>query len=156
MSMTTCTKIDRSLSRAVTPVGILQTALAALNQRNISRAVDRFADDFAFNDYALDLHFADKGRLTEFFQKACELFPDTVVELVSTFECGDYAIGEWKLTGTQIEQFGSRSYRFPIVLRGSTIVQIENGRVTHWSDYYDQLTSRRGPLKAFFEEWIEY
>jgi steroid delta-isomerase-like uncharacterized protein len=156
MSTTTCTKIARSLSRAVTPVDILQTALAALNQRNISRAVDQFADDFAFNDYALDLQFTDKGRLTEFFQKACELFPDTVAELVSTFECGDYAIAEWKLTATQIEQLGSRSYQFPIVLRGSTVVQIENGRVAHWSDYYDQLTSRRGPLKAFFEEWIEY
>lgn len=102
------------------------------------------------------LQFTDKGRLTEFFQKACEMFPDTVVELVSTFECGDYAIAEWKLTGTQIEQFGSRSYRFPIVLRGSTIVQVENGRGAYWSDYYDELTSRRGPLKAFFEEWIEY
>jgi len=148
--------MDRSLSRAVTPVDILQTVLAALNQRNISRAVHQFADDFAFIDYALDLEFKDKGRLTEFFQKAYELFPDTVVELVSTFECGDYAIAEWKLTATQIEQYGSRSYRFPIVLRGSTIVQIENGRVAHWSDYYDRLTSRRSPLKAFFEEWIEY
>ena len=156
MTTTACIEVNRLWCRAVTPVGILQTALAALNQRNISKAIDQFADDFAFNDYALDLHFTDKGRLTEFFQKACELFPDTVVELVSTFECGDYAIAEWELTATQTESFGSRSYRFPIVLRGSTIVQIENGRVTHWSDYYDQLTSRRGPLKAFFEEWIEY
>ena len=156
MTTTACIEVDRLLCRAVTPVDILQTALAALNQRNISRAVDQFADDFAFNDYALDLEFTDKGRLTEFLQKASELFPDTVVELVSTFECGDYAVAEWKLTATQTEQFGSRSYRFPIVLRGSTIVQIENGRVVHWSDYYDQLTSRRGRLGAFFTEWIEY
>jgi hypothetical protein len=90
---------------------------AALNQRNISRAVGQFADDFAFNDYALNLEFTDKARLTEFFQKSYELFPDTVVELVSTFECGDYSIAEWNLTATQIEQFGSRSFRFPIVLR---------------------------------------
>jgi steroid delta-isomerase-like uncharacterized protein len=156
MSMTICTKIDGSLSGAVTPVDILQTVLAAVNERNISRAVDQFADDFAFNDYALNLEFTDKGRLMEFFQKWHELFSDTVVELVSTFECGDHAIAEWKLTATLIEQFGSRSFRFPIVLRGSTIVQIENGRIAHWSDYYDQLTSRRGPLKAFFEECIEY
>jgi steroid delta-isomerase-like uncharacterized protein len=156
MTTTHCIEVDRSLSRAVTPVDILQTVFAALNRRNISRAVDQFADDFAFNDHALNLEFTDKGRLTEFFQKACELFPDTMVELVSTFECGNYAIAEWKLTGTQIEQFGSRSYRFPIALRGSTIIRIEKGRVAHWSDYYDQLRSRRGALKAFFEEWIEY
>jgi hypothetical protein len=156
MSTVTCIEKNSSLDRDLGALDVLRSVLAALNQRNISRAVDQFADDFTFNDYALDLQFRDKGRLTEFFQKACELFPDTVVELVSTFECGDYAMAEWKLTATQIEQFESRSYRFPIVLRGSTIVQIENGRVAHWSDFYDQLTSRRGPLKAFFEEWIEY
>ena len=156
MTTTSCIEKDRSLSRAVSPVDVLKSVLIALTKRNISEAVDQFADEFTFNDHALDLEFRDKGRLTEFFQKACEMFPNTVVELVSTFECGDYAIAEWKLTGTQIEQFGSRSYRFPIVLRGSTIVQVKNGRVAHWSDYYDELTSRRGPLKAFFEEWIEY
>ena len=156
MTTTACIEVNRLLCRAVTPVDILQTALAALNQRNISRAVDQFADDFAFNDYGLDLEFTDKNRLSEFFQKSYELFPDTAVELVSTFECDDYAIAEWKLIATQTEQYGSLSYRFPIVLRGSTIVQIENGRVAHWSDYYDQLTSRRGRLGAFFEEWIEY
>ena len=156
MSTLTCIKADSSLNRTLSPLDVLQSVFTALNQRNISNAVDQFADDFAFNDYALDLQFKDKGRLTEFFRKSCELFPDTVVELVSTFERGDYAIAEWKLTATQVDQFGSRSYRFPIVLRGSTIVQIEKGRITHWSDYYDQLTSRRGPLKAFFEEWIEY
>ena len=156
MNTVTCIEKNSSLDRDLAALDALRSVFVALNQRNISRAVDQFADDFAFNDYALDLQFTDKGRLTEFFQKACELFPDTVVELVSTFECGDYAIAEWKLTATQIEQFGSRSYRFPIVLRGSTIVLIENGRVAHWSDYYDQLTSRRGPLGAFFTEWIEY
>ena len=156
MSTATCIEKNSSLDRDLAVLDVLRSVFAALNERNISRAVDQFADDFAFNDYALDLEFTDKGRLTEFFQKASELFPDTVVELVSTFECGDYAIAEWKLTATQIEQFGPRSYRFPIDLRGSTIVQIENERVARWSDYYDQLRSRRGPLKAFFEEWIEY
>ena len=156
MSTVTCIEKNSSLDRDLAALDVLRSVFAALNRRNISRAVDQFADDFAFNDYALNLEFSDKGRLTEFFQKSYELFPDIVVELVSTFECGDHAIAEWKLTATQIEQFGSRSFRFPIVLRGSTIVQIEKGRVAHWSDYYDQLKSRRGPLKAFFEEWIEY
>ncbi|HET6887335.1 MAG TPA: nuclear transport factor 2 family protein [Candidatus Udaeobacter sp.] len=156
MTTTSCIEKDRSLSRAVSPVDVLKSVLIALTQRNISEAVDQFADEFTFNDHALDLEFRDKGRLTEFFQKACGLFPHTQVELVSTFECGDHAIAEWKLTATQTESFGSLSYRSPILLRGSTIVQIENGRVAEWSDYYDQLRSRRGALRAFFEEWIEY
>jgi SnoaL-like polyketide cyclase. len=156
MSTLTCIKKDSSLDRAVAPLDILQSVFTALNQGSIPKAVDQFADDFAFKDYALDLEFTNKDRLSEFFQRSRELFPDTAVELVSTFECADYAIAEWKLTATQTEQYGSLCYRFPIVLHGSTIVQIENGRVAHWSDYYDQLTSRRGPLGAFFTEWIEY
>jgi hypothetical protein len=152
----TCVNKDSSLDRAASSLDVLQSVFTALNQRNISKAVDQFTDDFAFNDYALDLEFRDKKGLTEFWQKKCELFPDTAVELVATFECGDYVIAEWKLTGAQIQQVGSRSYRFPIALRGSTIVQIANGRIVDWSDYYDQLKSRRSLLKAFFEELIDY
>jgi steroid delta-isomerase-like uncharacterized protein len=153
---TSCIKMDRSLVRAVAPIDILKSVLAALNQRDISKAVNQFADDFTFHDYALDLEFTEKGRLVEFFQKSREVFPDTVVEVVATLECGDYAIAEWKLKATHAQPFGSISYRSPILLRGSTIVQIKNGRVAHWSDYYDQLTSRRATLAAFFAEWIEY
>jgi hypothetical protein len=147
---------DTSLDRVLAPIDVLRSVFTALNQRNISKAVDQFADGFTFHDHALDLEFAEDDRLIEFFEKSYELFPHTAVELISTFECGDYAIAEWKLTATNTQQFGSRNYRFPIVLRGSTIAQIKNGRVAHWSDYYDKLMSRRGPLKAFFEEWIEY
>ena len=156
MSTITCIESDRSLSRHPAPLEVLLSLFHQLNQRNISAAVDQFADDFEFKDCALGLEFTDKSRLTEFFQKSYELFSDTKVELVSTFENGDHAIAEWKLTATQTEQYGSLSYRFPIVLRGSTIVQTRKGKVVRWSDYYDQLTSRRGRLGAFFEEWIEY
>ena len=135
MSMTTCTKIDRSLSRTVLAVDVLQSVLEALDQRNIPRALDQFADDFAFNDYALDLQFRDKGRLIEFFQKSFELFPDTVVELVSTFECGDYAIGEWKLTAAQTEQLdpGAIDFQLSCAVPQSSRLRMEEsliGRTT--------------------------
>jgi hypothetical protein len=155
MSTLTCVKKDSSLSRALAPAEVLQSVFTALNRRNISKAVDQFADEFTFNDYGLDLEFRDKGRLIEFFQKSYELFPDTGVELLAIFECGDYAIVEWKLTATHTESFGSLAHRFPIVIPGLTIVQTRSGKVIRWSDYYDQLKSRRGRLGAFFEEWIE-
>jgi hypothetical protein len=33
---------------------------------------------------------------------------------------------------------------------------MKDGRVTKWSDYYDQLASRRSALAEIFTEWIEY
>jgi limonene-1,2-epoxide hydrolase len=41
-------------------------------------------------------------------------------------------------------------------LFGATIVRVEKGKITQWSDYYDQSSSRRMSLGAFFTDWIEY
>jgi len=136
---------------------ILQSVLAALNQGEISNAVDRFDDHFTFTDHALDLAFTHKERLVKFFQQSRELFPDTMVEVDSTFQCGEYTIAEWKLTATQTVPYdGSSTLRVPISVRGTSIVRCENGRVTQWSDYYDQTRSRRFSLAAMFAEGIEY
>src|SRR5262245_13513284 len=102
---------------------ILQSVLNALNEKRIAEAVAQFDDHFTFIDHALDLEFTDKSRLIEFFQKARELFPDTVVEVDSSFQCDDRAVAEWKLTATQtVPYYGSMRLRIPISLRGTSIV----------------------------------
>ena len=146
---------NTTLTEITTPQSILRAVLAALNKGSISEVVDQFDGQFTFADHALGLEFTDKERLAEFFQKSRELFPDTVIEISSIFECGDYAIAEWKLSATQKVLYGSISHRIPILLPGSTIVRIRDGRITRWSDYYDEITSRRVSLPAFFTEWIE-
>jgi limonene-1,2-epoxide hydrolase len=142
----------------ILPQQILQSALAALNQGRFSEVVKHFDLDgcFRFSDQALALEFTDKARLTEFFEKSRELFPDTNLEIISLFEDGEHAIAEWKLTATQTLPYGSISYRFPISLLGTTIVHVEKGKIVRWSDYYDQAAARRVNLAAYFTEWIEY
>src|SRR5262249_41557062 len=116
--------------------------------------LDQFDDDFTFNDHALGLEITDKRCLREFFQKSRELFPDTVVKVVSTFESGDHVIAEWKLTATETVSYWIQ-LRVPISLQGISIVRIENGRISDWSDYYDEKTSRRVTLASFFTDWID-
>jgi len=83
-------------------------------------------------------------------------FGDSQLELLSTFVCGEYVIAEWKITGTETLSYSSQQFRFPISYQGASIVHIENERIPCcWSDYYDQNTSRRFRLGAFFTEWIE-
>jgi ketosteroid isomerase-like protein len=135
---------------------ILRSVLAALREGRISDAVAQFSNRFKFNDHGVALEFTDKPRLTEFFEKARELFPDTTLEIVSLFESGDQAIAEWNLAATQTIPYGSISYRVPISLHGSTIVHVENGRIVQWSDYYDQNSAHRISLAAFFTDWVEY
>jgi ketosteroid isomerase-like protein len=138
------------------PQWILRSVLAALSEGRISEAVAQFDERFKFNDHALALEFTDKTRLKEFLEKSRELFPDTTLEVVSILESGDYAFAEWRLAATQTVPYGSISCRFPVSSRGATKIRVEKGRIAEWSDYYDQSSSRRVNLAAFFTEWIEY
>jgi ketosteroid isomerase-like protein len=134
---------------------ILNSMLTALSKGKITEFVERFGVDFQFTDHALNLHFREHQKLTEFLEKSRELFPDTVVEVRSIVESKDYAIAEWTLTATETAGYGSTQLRLPILFSGVSVVQIRNERVVHWSDYYDALNSRRMGLAAFFTEWAE-
>ena len=43
----------------------------------------------------------------------------------------------------------------PIRVQGTSVVQMQKGKITRWSDYYDQLTARRHGLASWFTEWTE-
>ena len=150
------TVLDNASVEATTPDRILQTALTAWRQGNLVEVVDQFNDQFTFSDHALELQFKDKGRLTEFLAKIRELFPDSERKDNSIFSSGDLVISEWTLTATKTEPFlGGLLRKVPICVRGISVVQIKNRRISQWSDYYDQLKSRRSGLAAWFTEWIE-
>lgn len=150
------TKTNRALIGVNAPLHTLQRALRALGNGKISEVLGAFDDRFTFKDEALDLDFTDTEHLGEFFRKSRELFPDTVLEVLSTFECGDHAIAEWKINATETVGYGSIQLQSPISFQGISVVHVENGRIICWSDYYDQGKSRRIKLAAFFTEWVEY
>jgi len=154
--MNTAIETYTSSTQASAAQHILKSALTALSEGRISEVVDALDDRFTFDDQALRLQFTDKERLSEFFRKGRELFPDTALEVISIFECGNHVVAEWKITAREIMPLGSLQLRLPISFQGTSIVRIENQRIASWSDYYDQNTSRRFRLGAFFEEWIEY
>jgi hypothetical protein len=133
----------------------LQSALVAFGEGRVRELVEQFADSFTFKDHALTLEFTDRARLTDFFEKSRELFPETALEIVSLFEDGDRAIAQWKLSATQNVPYGAISYRFPSSIFGATIARVENGSIVEWSDYYDQSSSRRMSLGAFLTDRIE-
>lgn len=144
------------MTGVITPQYILRSVFVALGQGLISLAVEQFDEHFTFNDRALGLAFSDKGRLSDYFKKSRELFPDTAVEVTSSFESGACAFAEWKLKATHSTSYGSVQVRTPIVVPGASIARIENGRISYWSDYYDEKTSMRLTLASFFTEWIDY
>jgi steroid delta-isomerase-like uncharacterized protein len=150
------TDLDNASAEATTSDRILQAALAAWKQDNFVEVIDHFNDQFTFTDHALGLEFKDKGRLTEFLAKTRELFPDSERRDNTIFSGWDRVISEWTITATKTEPFlDGRLRKVPISARGISVVQIQNGKISQWSDYYDQMRSRRYDLAAWFTEWIE-
>src|SRR6266478_2595578 len=97
------TLLDHVSAGAISSDRILQIALAAWGEGNLVAAVDQFNDQFTFTDHALGLEFKDKGRLTEFWVKIRERFPDSERRDNTSFSIGDDIISEWTLTATHIE-----------------------------------------------------
>ena len=134
---------------------IVRYVVIALNKGQISEAVAQFARQFTFADYALGLQFTQKEHLFEFFQKSRELQPDFLTKVVSIFQVEGTITAEWELTAIQDESIGYFRRRHPICVQGVTVVQVINGKITRWSDYYDEALSQRGKLVALFEDWVE-
>jgi steroid delta-isomerase-like uncharacterized protein len=138
------------------PEGVALTVLTHLKNGIIDEAIADFAEEFTFEDHGLGLGFKDKERLSEFFRKTRELYPDSLLEPDMVFVSGNHVIMEWTLQTTVTEQFYSGlSRKLQVSVRGVSIVRTENGKITDWADYYDGRSSRRTALAAHFEEWVE-
>ena len=135
---------------------VVLPVLTHLNDGNIGDAIARFADEFTFKDRGIGLEFKDKERLTEFFEKTREFFPDSSLQIDSILVSVDHVVSEWTLRTTLTEPFyGGLSRKVQVSLHGVSVVRTKNGKITAWSDYYDGLTSRRAALASHFTDWVE-
>jgi hypothetical protein len=135
---------------------VVLTALTYLKNGKIGDAITCFAEEFRFKDHGMGLEFKDKERLTEFFQKTRELYPDSLLLTDTIFVSGDHVIIQWTLQATLTEPFyGGLSRKVRVSVHGASIVRTDNGKITDWADYYDGLVSRRTALASYFTEWVE-
>src|SRR5262249_11257 len=71
---------------------IVLAVISPLNEGNIEDAVALFADQFSFNDHGTRLEFNTKDRLADFFRKARELYPDSLLQIERIFVSGSNAL----------------------------------------------------------------
>ena len=137
--------------------GVVLTVLEHLSNEKIENAIACFAEEFTFKDHGIDLEFKNKERLAEFFRTLRELYPDSLLQTDAIFVSYDRVVTEWTLKANVTERgyYAGVSLTFPVSVHGVSIVQIDNGKVADWSDYYDKLTSRRSALASYFTEWVE-
>lgn len=139
-----------------TPQSVVLGVLAELGSGRVHEAVNVFAEAFTFQDRGIGFQCTAKGRLVEFFEKARELYPDSLLEPGTMVSSGDDVTLEWTLRSSVSEPFFWGQIRtVPVLIHGVSVVRTENGRVTRWCDYYDGLGARRTALSSYFTEWVE-
>ena len=116
--------------------GVVLTVLERLRHGKIENVIACFAEEFSFKDHGVDLEFKNKERLAEFLRKARELYPDSLLHTDAIFVRGDRVIMEWTLQGNVTEpcHYAGVSLTVPISIHGVSIVLIDNGKVSDWSD----------------------
>jgi len=78
--------------QTLSPQKVVSAVLRQLNQEQIEDAVACFTTNFRYKDHGIGLEFSDKERLTEFFWKTRELYPDYFLQADQTFVSSEQVI----------------------------------------------------------------
>ena len=118
------------LIQTLSPQGVVSAVLRQINQGEIEDAVACFTTNFRYKDHGIGLEFTDKERLTEFFRKTREFYPDSFLQVDQTFVSGEHVITQWTLQVTIAEPFYTGlTRRIPISMAGVSVVRTGNGKI---------------------------
>jgi steroid delta-isomerase-like uncharacterized protein len=120
---------------------IIKGTIAALNSHDIDKLISFYMDECVYEDMALGRVSHGKEELKAFFQNMFVWSPDVKFESKSAFNAGDWAASEWVMSGTHTgntPQLPATGKKFSI--RGASINQIHNGKVSRQSDYWNLMS----------------
>jgi steroid delta-isomerase-like uncharacterized protein len=106
------------------------------------RVLALFVDDCVFEDVTFGVVARGKEELRSFVEGAFAAVPDFKYRLTSRFATSQWAAVEWVMSGTHKGDFPgipATGRRFSSV-RGSTILELEAGKIRRESDYWDAAT----------------
>jgi steroid delta-isomerase-like uncharacterized protein len=114
---------------------------AAWSSHDAERVVALFTEDCLFEDVTFAVVTRGKEQLRGFATGAFAAIPDIRFELTGRVAAGEQAAIEWVMAGTHTGDFpGLPATGKPFSVRGSTILELENGKIRRESDYWDAAT----------------
>jgi steroid delta-isomerase-like uncharacterized protein len=109
--------------------------------QDIERVISLCTDDGLYEDVPLGVANHGKDELRAFGQQVFNAFPDFKIELTTHVAGGDWAMLEWTMSGThQGDLPGMPATGKSFSVRGATALQLDEGRISRNSDYWDMAT----------------
>jgi steroid delta-isomerase-like uncharacterized protein len=114
---------------------------AGWSTRDIERVVALCTEDCVYEDVPLSVTNHGKEELRAFGQQVFNAFPDFKIELTTQAAAGEWAMLEWMMSGThQADLPGMPATGKSFSVRGATALQLDDGRISRNSDYWDMAT----------------
>lgn len=120
---------------------MLRDWVEAENSQDVDKFASFYTDDAVWEDVALGLVNRGKKEVKDYFKAMFVAFPDLKFEVESAFVAGDWGGCEWLMTGTQTSDFsGIPATGKKFSVRGVSVIQLRNGKISRNSDYYNLAT----------------
>lgn len=123
---------------------ILKNLIAAFNSHNVDKLLAHMTQDIEFWDVSLQEPIRNKTELKKYLQEYFDAFPDVRWDLRNVIDNGQYACGEWVMTGTQEgELLGMKPTGKHVELRGVEIIKVVDEKVKDERAYFDSATLQK-------------
>jgi steroid delta-isomerase-like uncharacterized protein len=116
--------------------------ILAWNSHDINKIISFFTDDCIYENLAHGKVYHGKKEVTASFNSIMADFPDLKFEVKSVFVAGDWAGQEWVMSGTHAHSSNPaiKATGKTFSVRGATIYQLRDGKISRESDYYNLAT----------------
>src|ERR1700756_877707 len=122
---------------------VLDQWALAWSSSDVEKLLPLFADSVDYEDVTLGAVSRGKNALRDFAAGVFAAFADLKFELKSRFVAADGKSGamEWVWRGRQTKEFpGLPATNKPFEVRGATVVEFTDGKISRDSDYWDLAT----------------
>jgi steroid delta-isomerase-like uncharacterized protein len=108
----------------------------------VEKIASFYTEDCIKEDFAVGTSTRGKKEMNALHHRAFTAMPDLKVELTTYFYTDEWAATEWIMSGTYSHDFPGlpsptgRSFS----VRGSTIMELRDGRIRRVSDYWNFLS----------------
>ena len=117
---------------------------AAWNSHDVEKIASYFTDDCVYENLARGESYRGKEQLKTWAKGAFQAIPDFKLDLTSLFSSEDWLACEWVMTGKLTGDLpGLPATGKAFSVRGSSIVQLKEGKIVRNADYWDLMTFAR-------------
>jgi steroid delta-isomerase-like uncharacterized protein len=149
MVLTGCASSTREAAAPVNTVALgqlLDEWSAAWSSNDVPRLLRLFTEDVYYEDVPLGAVSKGRPALRDFASSVFNGFTDLKFERKTRFVSADGRVGaiEWVFRGRQVRDFpGMPATNQPFEVRGSSVVEFRDGKISRNSDYWDLATYMR-------------